>query len=226
MSVALGVSCVVWLCFVCGLGDSCVSACVPVLWWLCDRLCQLLESMSTHTRHRRRCALTQHTQHTHKTHNTHTTHTATTHTVTTHNTQHTQPQHTTHTTPRRYLTDGLVVMAAMPTTVSTNVVFTKRAHGNEAAALVNAVIGNIIGIFITPLWLSLFLNLSGQAPYAQVGGCVSAPLLCCLLCELNACVRGKGALQLPARPGVCVDAHTLHTQSHTHITHNQHTGSH
>ncbi|KAI8472186.1 MAG: SBF-like CPA transporter family-domain-containing protein [Monoraphidium minutum] len=68
----------------------------------------------------------------------------------------------------RLLADGMVVMAAMPTTVSTNVVFTKRAAGNEAAALVNAVLGNIIGIFITPLWLSLFLDVQGQAPYAKV----------------------------------------------------------
>jgi predicted Na+-dependent transporter len=30
------------------------------------------------------------------------------------------------------------------------------------------VLGNIIGIFITPLWLSLFLSVSGAAPYAAV----------------------------------------------------------
>ncbi len=31
----------------------------------------------------------------------------------------------------------------MPTTISTNVVFTKQAAGNEAMALINAVIGNV-----------------------------------------------------------------------------------
>ncbi|KAF6262357.1 SBF-like CPA transporter family-domain-containing protein [Scenedesmus sp. NREL 46B-D3] len=67
-----------------------------------------------------------------------------------------------------YLADGLVIMACMPTTVSTNVVYTARAAGNEAAALVNAVLGNIIGIFITPLWLGLYLNVEGVAPYADV----------------------------------------------------------
>lgn len=40
--------------------------------------------------------------------------------------------------------------------------------GNEPAALVNAVLGNIIGIFITPLWLSHFLSVEGAAPYASV----------------------------------------------------------
>lgn len=68
----------------------------------------------------------------------------------------------------QYLADGVVIMASMPTTVSTNVVYTARAAGNEAAALVNAVIGNIIGIFITPLWLSHFLDVTGAAPYAAV----------------------------------------------------------
>lgn len=32
----------------------------------------------------------------------------------------------------------------------------------------NAVLGNIIGIFITPLWLGLFLNVQGAAPYQAV----------------------------------------------------------
>jgi sodium/bile acid cotransporter 7 len=67
-----------------------------------------------------------------------------------------------------HLADGLVIMACMPTTVSTNVVYTARAAGNEAAALVNAVLGNIIGIFITPLWLGHFLNVEGVAPYGDV----------------------------------------------------------
>lgn len=43
-----------------------------------------------------------------------------------------------------------------------------RPTGNEPAALVNAVLGNIIGIFITPLWLSHFLSVSGAAPYGDV----------------------------------------------------------
>eukprot|EP00878_Enallax_costatus_P000774 GHUV01000892.1.p1 GENE.GHUV01000892.1~~GHUV01000892.1.p1 ORF type:complete len:448 (+),score=66.60 GHUV01000892.1:184-1527(+) len=67
-----------------------------------------------------------------------------------------------------HLADGLVIMSCMPTTVSTNVVYTQRAAGNEAAALVNAVLGNILGIFITPLWLGYFLEVQGAAPYAAV----------------------------------------------------------
>ena len=43
------------------------------------------------------------------------------------------------------LVTGIVICVCMPTTVSTNVVFTKDALGNEAVSLINAVIGNIIG---------------------------------------------------------------------------------
>lgn len=46
--------------------------------------------------------------------------------------------------------------------------YTERAAGNEAAALINAVLGNILGIFITPLWLGYFLDVQGAAPYAEV----------------------------------------------------------
>ncbi|KAG2484749.1 hypothetical protein HYH03_016496 [Edaphochlamys debaryana] len=67
-----------------------------------------------------------------------------------------------------YLVNGLVVAMVMPTTISTNVVFTKQAGGNEAAALINAVIGNLIGIFVSPGWLKLYLGESGQAPYEDI----------------------------------------------------------
>ncbi|PNW86699.1 hypothetical protein CHLRE_02g095085v5 [Chlamydomonas reinhardtii] len=66
------------------------------------------------------------------------------------------------------LVNGLVVAMTMPTTISTNVVFTKQSGGNEAAALINAVVGNIIGIFVSPGWLYLYLKRSGQASYSDV----------------------------------------------------------
>ena len=44
------------------------------------------------------------------------------------------------------LATGIVICACMPTTVSTNVVLTKSAGGNEAVSLINAVVGNIIGV--------------------------------------------------------------------------------
>lgn len=68
----------------------------------------------------------------------------------------------------QFLVDGLMIATAMPTTISTNVVFTKGAGGNEAIALINAVIGNIIGIFVSPGLLQLYLGKYGAANYVAV----------------------------------------------------------
>lgn len=69
----------------------------------------------------------------------------------------------------KQLVSGIAVCLSTSTTASTNVVFTKTAGGNEALALVNAVLGNLIGIFITPAWLETFLgSKTGHVPYAKV----------------------------------------------------------
>ena len=67
------------------------------------------------------------------------------------------------------LVSGFVIALTTSTTASTNVVFTKAAGGNEALALVNAVIGNLVGIFLTPAWMVAYLSAStGTIPYGKV----------------------------------------------------------
>ncbi|ORX49485.1 hypothetical protein DM01DRAFT_332576 [Hesseltinella vesiculosa] len=51
---------------------------------------------------------------------------------------------------------GVVIAASTPTTVSSNVVMTKNAQGNEASALMNAALGNALGIFVSPALVSTF----------------------------------------------------------------------
>ncbi|KAI8061178.1 SBF-like CPA transporter family-domain-containing protein [Gongronella butleri] len=51
---------------------------------------------------------------------------------------------------------GVVIAASTPTTVSSNVVMTKNAKGNEASALMNAAVGNVLGIFVSPALVSTF----------------------------------------------------------------------
>ncbi|KAI8880076.1 hypothetical protein K501DRAFT_192130 [Backusella circina FSU 941] len=51
---------------------------------------------------------------------------------------------------------GIVIAASTPTTVSSNVVMTKNAKGNEASALMNAALGNVLGIFVSPALVSSF----------------------------------------------------------------------
>lgn len=56
---------------------------------------------------------------------------------------------------------GLFFLAALPSTVSSSVVMVSFAGGNVPAAIFNASISGLIGIFITPLWMSLFLKAAG-----------------------------------------------------------------
>ncbi|MCD8540315.1 MAG: bile acid:sodium symporter [Leadbetterella sp.] len=63
--------------------------------------------------------------------------------------------------PSREMWLGLFFLAALPSTVSSSVVMTSLAGGNVPAAIFNASISGLIGIFITPLWMSLFIRSAG-----------------------------------------------------------------
>ena len=66
------------------------------------------------------------------------------------------------------LLDGILIMACLPTTVNMCVILASAAGGNVATALVNAVIGNIAGIFLTPALLLRFLGTSIDLPFVQM----------------------------------------------------------
>ena len=53
---------------------------------------------------------------------------------------------------------GFVVLACIPTTISSCVVFTNNAGGNRECALFNATLGNLLGIVLTPLLIFLLLK--------------------------------------------------------------------
>ena len=56
---------------------------------------------------------------------------------------------------------GFLVLAALPTTITGCVVLTTAAKGNVSGAVVNACLGNLLGVFITPLWI-WYMNESAQ----------------------------------------------------------------
>ena len=58
---------------------------------------------------------------------------------------------------------GFFYLCALPSTVSSSVAMTAAAHGNVPIAVFNATLSSILGIFLTPLWMSLVLHHSGQS---------------------------------------------------------------
>jgi sodium/bile acid cotransporter 7 len=53
-------------------------------------------------------------------------------------------------------------LAALPSTVSSSVVMVSIGKGNIPSAIFNASISGLIGLFMTPFWMSLFMNKAGH----------------------------------------------------------------
>lgn len=58
---------------------------------------------------------------------------------------------------------GTFFMAALPSTVSSSVVMVSIAKGNVPAAIFNASISSLAGVFITPLWMGVALGSASTA---------------------------------------------------------------
>eukprot|EP00904_Undaria_pinnatifida_P013312 jgi/Undpi1/9110/HiC_scaffold_26.g11568.m1 len=56
------------------------------------------------------------------------------------------------------LADGVLILMALPTTVNMCVILTQSAEGNTAAAAFNAVLGNLLGVVVTPALLLLLIG--------------------------------------------------------------------
>jgi sodium/bile acid cotransporter 7 len=53
---------------------------------------------------------------------------------------------------------GFFYLCALPSTVSSSVAMTAAARGNVPVAVFNATLSGLIGVFLTPFWISLMLN--------------------------------------------------------------------
>jgi sodium/bile acid cotransporter 7 len=57
---------------------------------------------------------------------------------------------------------GFFFLCALPSTVSSSVALTAAARGNVPAAVFNATLSSLIGVVVTPLWISWRLHTEGQ----------------------------------------------------------------
>jgi sodium/bile acid cotransporter 7 len=78
------------------------------------------------------------------------------------------------------LLEGFVVLGCLPTTVTSGVAFTRASGGDEAAALFNATLGNLLGIVVTPFTILIATGRHGVVPAssiaAQLAWQVAAPV--------------------------------------------------
>ncbi|MDO4627690.1 MAG: bile acid:sodium symporter family protein [Planctomycetia bacterium] len=58
----------------------------------------------------------------------------------------------------RWMWYGIFFMATLPSTVSSSVVMVNIARGNLPAAIFDASISSLLGVFITPLWMQIFVG--------------------------------------------------------------------
>ena len=66
------------------------------------------------------------------------------------------------------LADGMVIGASLPMTVNMVIVMTKSAAGDEACALLNATVGNMLGVLVTPALILVYLGQSSDINFGKV----------------------------------------------------------
>ncbi|KAF8940276.1 SBF-like CPA transporter family-domain-containing protein [Dissophora ornata] len=64
---------------------------------------------------------------------------------------------------------GMSVTSATPTTISSNVVMTANSDGSEPLALFNAALGNLLGVFISPVIVLILLQSTPESPSGKHG---------------------------------------------------------
>ncbi|KAK9473479.1 SBF-like CPA transporter family-domain-containing protein [Dipodascopsis tothii] len=55
---------------------------------------------------------------------------------------------------------GFILLGCGPTTIGSNVVFTRQAHGNHAATLIEVTISNVVAPVLTPALVSMYMSAS------------------------------------------------------------------
>ena len=51
---------------------------------------------------------------------------------------------------------GMILTGCIPTTISSNILMTRQAHGNTALTVVQSTLGNLLGPFLSPLLLQMY----------------------------------------------------------------------
>lgn len=70
--------------------------------------------------------------------------------------------HPYHIIQNTHLIDGMIICSCLPMAINAVIVVTKSSHGDDAAAIFNSAIGNLMGIFISPFLILTFLGINSN----------------------------------------------------------------
>lgn len=85
-------------------------------------------------------------------------------------------------------------MCFLPSTVQSSIAFTSVAKGNVAAAVISASFSNLVGMFITPIMVSLFIFGQTQHNYDATSSIITN---CITLAFAFCCRAGVTSLCFP-----------------------------
>jgi len=66
------------------------------------------------------------------------------------------------------LADGMLICSCMPMAINVVIILTAKSGGDDAAAVFNSTFGNLIGIFLSPALILMYLGASGSVPLGTV----------------------------------------------------------
>mmetsp|Transcript_608 Transcript_608/g.822 ORF Transcript_608/g.822 Transcript_608/m.822 type:complete len:325 (-) Transcript_608:53-1027(-) len=68
----------------------------------------------------------------------------------------------------RSLADGMAITACLPLTINMVLVLTSSSGGDESAAVFNAAFGNLVGVFLSPALIFMYLGVEGDVKLTNV----------------------------------------------------------
>ncbi|WP_114947171.1 bile acid:sodium symporter family protein [Microvirga calopogonii] len=64
---------------------------------------------------------------------------------------------------------GILYLCLLPSTIQSSITFTSLARGNVAAAVCSASASNVLGVFLTPFLMGLFMQTQGGVSFGAIG---------------------------------------------------------
>lgn len=101
---------------------------------------------------------------------------------------------------------GFLFLCVLPSTISSSVVLTTMAKGNTSGAICNAVLSNVLGVFITPLWAAWLVRTGGGSlelgpVVVEIVGLLLLPLVLGQVARLKAGAWAAGRKKVMGNAG-------------------------